>query len=402
MIKIISNITDKVSVRMKNVFIIGSKGIPANYGGYETFVENLTKRKITKDIFYHVACLAKDNNETIYNDARCFDVKVPNLGPAKAVIYDVFAIKHILKYIKANNIKEATLLILACRIGIVFRRYVKKLHKAGVRVIINPDGHEWKRSKWPWIVKKYWKFSEKKMVKYADRIICDSVNIEKYIQSEYAKYKPNTCYVSYGAEVPKLTPTTKKAIEWFDKFSINPNEYYLVVGRFVPENNYELMIRDFMKSNTKKDLVIITNKNESLYNKLLKKTHFDKDSRIKFVGTVYDADLLNQIRTNAFAYIHGHSVGGTNPSLLEALATTKLSILFDVSFNKEVGADAAFYFDATDNTLDKVIKEVEKLDNKSIQAYGIKAKDTIINRFSWDFICKGYERELYEQENYIG
>ena len=109
-------------------------------------------------------------------------------------------------------------------------------------------------------------------------------------------------------------------MNWLTEKGLTPNEYYLVVGRFVPENNVETIIREFMASDTTKDLAIITTENPKLYAELEEKLHFSADPRIKFVGTVYDQELLKKIRENAWAYIHGHQVGGTNPSLLEALA----------------------------------------------------------------------------------
>ena len=113
----------------------------------------------------------------------------------------------------------------------------------------------------------------------------------------------------------------------------------------MPENNYETMIAEFMKSTTSKKLVIITNiEKNKFYERLKQKTEFYKDERIKFVGTVYNKDLLKEIRKNAYGYLHGHEVGGTNPSLLEALATTNLNLLLDVGFNREVAMDGALYF----------------------------------------------------------
>ena len=131
---------------MKNVFIVGCKGIPAQYGGYETFVEQLTYNQIDNNIKYHVACMSNNFEEFEHNGARCFNVKVPNIGPAKAVYYDVKALKEIIKYIKKNNIEKGIVYVLACRIGPFFNKYVKKLHKLGFKVYVNPDGHEWKRA----------------------------------------------------------------------------------------------------------------------------------------------------------------------------------------------------------------------------------------------------------------
>ena len=128
-----------------NIFIIGSKGIPAKYGGFETFVEVLTKKRKNRKLKYHVACLSKDKKEFEYNSARCFNIKVPNIGPAKAVYYDVVALKSSIKYIKENNIKNAIVYILACRIGPFIGHYKKILRKLGAKLYVNPDGHEWKR-----------------------------------------------------------------------------------------------------------------------------------------------------------------------------------------------------------------------------------------------------------------
>lgn len=166
---------------MKNVFIVGSKGIPANYGGFETFVENLTKHKISNEIKYHVACLSDKKEEFEYNGARCFKVAVPNLGPAKAVYYDIAALKEVYSYVIENNIEDAIVYILACRIGPFLRKYVKLFHEKNIKVFVNPDGNEFKRSKWNWVIKQYWKLSERLMIKNVDYVICDSQNIEKYI-----------------------------------------------------------------------------------------------------------------------------------------------------------------------------------------------------------------------------
>ena len=330
---------------MKNVFIIGSKGIPAKYGGFETFVEKLTENKKSKKIKYHVACIGENNEEFKHNDARCFKVNVPDIGPAKAVLYDLYALKQVINYIRTNNLKGSIVYILACRIGPFINYYKKQLHKLDCLLYVNPDGHEWKRAKWNAFIKKYWKLSERLMIKNCDLAICDSMGIENYIKETYKKYKPNTTYIAYGANIDDNSKIDEKKLnDWYKINKLEKNNYYLIVGRFVPENNFEIMIREFMNSNSKRDLVIITNlENNKYYDNLKKNTDFEKDTRIKFVGTVYDQELLKAIRINAFAYIHGHSVGGTNPSLLEAMATTNINLLLNVDFNIEVGDSTAIY-----------------------------------------------------------
>lgn len=379
---------------MRNVFIIGSKGIPAKYGGFETFVEKLTEKQQSKNIKYHVACMAKDREEFIHNGARCFNVNVPNIGPAKAVYYDIKALKECIKYIKINNIEEPIIYILACRIGPFVNYYKKQLKKLGGTLFVNPDGHEWKRGKWNWAIKKYWKLSERLMVKHADLLVCDSKNIEKYIKEDYKKYNPKTTFIAYGAdtEKSKLSDNDPKLLEWYEEKNVKEKEYYLVVGRFVPENNYETMITEFMKSNTKKDFVLITNvEKNKFYEKLKQKTGFDKDKRIKFVGTVYDQELLKKIRENAFGYFHGHEVGGTNPSLLEALATTDLNILLDVGFNREVGEDGALYFSKSSGNLASLINDLDECKNNDRFVLSETSKRIIETRYHWNLIIESYE-----------
>ena len=380
----------------KHIFIIGSNGIPANYGGFETFVENLTAKKIDKNIKYHVACLGKDNTEFEYNNARCFNVKVPNIGPAKAIYYDLVALERAVRYIKKNKIKNnVTIYLLGSTIGAFMSLFKNRIKKLNAKLFVNPDGCEWKRDKWNYFVKKYLKYSEKVMVKYADLIICDSINIEKYIKEEYEKYKPNTTFIAYGSEIEEneKEESKEKLENWYKDKNVKKDNYYLIVGRFVPENNYETMIKEFMKSTINKDLVIITDVTKNkFYEELKEKTNFDKDKRIKFVGTVYDTNLLKQIRKNAYGYIHGHEVGGTNPSLLEALATTKLNLLLGVNFNKEVAQDSAMYWVKKEGSLKELLIKLENISNEEIEKYGIKAKERIKEEYSWQKIVNQYEK----------
>lgn len=380
---------------VKNVFIIGSKGIPANYGGFETFVEILTLKKKNKNIKYHVACMAKDNKEFEHNNARCFNVKVPNIGPAKAVYYDLTAFKKVIKYIKTNNIKNAIIYVLACRIGPFMWYYKKQTKKIGAKLYVNPDGHEWMRAKWNRFIKKYWKLSEKLMVKYADLLICDSLHIEEYIKEDYKQYNPNTTFIAYGSDTKRSTLEDKneKLVNWYNEKVLEKNSYYLIVGRFVPENNYETMIREFMSSNTKKSLAIITNvEKNKFYNELQEKLNFENDNRIKFVGTVYDSELLKKIRENAYGYLHGHEVGGTNPSLLEALGSTKLNLLLDVGFNKEVGQDGALYWNKENKNLANLIDKCDEISYGKILDLDKKSNQRIEEEYSWEKIIEKYEK----------
>ncbi len=378
----------------QQVFIIGSKGIPAAYGGFETFVEKLTAYKVSEKIRYHVSCISNSFIRFEYNYAKCFTIKVPNIGAAKAIIYDVMALNACIKYCnKRPVIKNPIFYVLACRIGPFMGYFKKRIDKINGVLYVNPDGHEWKRAKWPIFVKKYWKFSEAGMVKHADLLICDSKNIEKYIQNTYKRYQPQTTFIAYGCD---MTPSTlendnNKFTDWMRQNKLNKKEYYLVVGRFVPENSFEIMIREFMKSTSERDFVIVTKVDERFLKKLETKLHFEKDPRIKFVGTVYDQDLLKKIREMAYAYCHGHTVGGTNPSLIEALGSTDLNLLINVKFNREVAEDCALYWTQEEGNLASLINSVDGMSQIEIEKFGKRAKKRIANEYTWQKIINQYE-----------
>lgn len=394
----------------QHVYIIGSKGIPAKYGGFETFVEKLTENQKSENIKYHIACMEENSAKSNitgkhfeHNDADCFNIPVPSIGPAKAIYYDIKSLNYAIQLATQNKDKNPIFYVLACRIGPFISQLKKKVDNIGGKLFVNPDGHEWLREKWSYPVRKYWKYSEMLMVKYSDLLVCDSTNIEEYIHNEYEKFTPKTKYIAYGTDMQSTTlkPSNSIVKEWYRNKEIKENEYYLVVGRFVPENNYEIMIREFMKSKTKKSFVLITNVEQNkFYEKLENETNFSKDSRIKFVGTVYNQDFLKYIRQNAFAYFHGHEVGGTNPSLLESLYYTNVNLLLDVKFNREVAVDSAFYWKKTKNSLSELINKIDNIDKIDRQMIGEKSSSRVKENYNWKKIVEEYET-LFNVGEYI-
>ena len=403
---------------VQHVFLIGAKSLGV-YGGYETFINKLTEyHQYNTRLKYHVACkkngsgsmdpaktdgaVITSDHTFIYHNAECFQIHIPpHIGPAQAIYYDVKALGKSIKIIKEQSIKHPIVYIMACRIGPFMKHYYKEIHKLGGKLYLNPDGHEWIRAKWSVPIRKYWKVSEQMMVRWSDLVICDSVTIEKYIHECYDRKgidgrNPKTTFIAYGAETRKstLADDDPKLLKWYQNNGLTAGKYYLAVGRFVPENNYETMIREFMKSHSTKDFAIITNVNNKFLDELEIKLHFKADKRIKFVGTVYDQELLMRIRENAYGYFHGHEVGGTNPSLLEALGSTELNLLLDVGFNREVAENVAVYWDKKENDLAALIDKIDKISNKKRAEYGQKAKQRIQNAYSWKYICDQYLEEF--------
>ena len=380
---------------MQHVFIIGSRGLPAQYGGFETFVDQLVSHQVSSDIQYHVACLSNDQayQHFDYKGVDCFTIKAPKLGPARVIAYDMMAISYALKVIKKKGITQPIFYVLGNTIGAFVAPFARKIHKMGGKFYINPDGLEWKRAKWAKPIQAYLKYSEKIMTRHADLVISDNPGIESYIKEAYPWSK--TTYIAYGTDLSptSLTSQDRKVREFYQKWQTQEKNYYLILGRFVPENNYETAIREFMTSSTKRDLVIICNQEGNPYfEELRARTGFDQDPRVKFVGTVYDQDLLKYIRKEAFAYIHGHEVGGTNPGLLEALAQTDLNLVLGVSFNQTVAKDSAHYWTKETGNLVHLIDRVDSLED--VSEWGQRAKANMKQNFTWEKIVGEYE-ELF-------
>ncbi len=375
---------------MKHVFIIGARGYHAKYGGWETFVSNLVDYYDDKRTVFHIS-MYTDNKllkeEKIGDNIIVNPVYVGVKGSAKMFLYTVKAFKYYIKYVEEKNIDNPYFYILGLKLFNYLKLKRRKIKKLGINIIVNPDGLEWMRSKWSYPIKKFFLMSEKLMLNYSDQIVCDSLGIEEYVLKKYPNLKGKTTYIAYGYEEVDLKKVNQNKI--MNEYNIKKNDYLLIVGRCVPENNYELIIGDFMKSKINKNLVIISNLSSTDYSKKLKEIA-EGDKRIIFIDGVYDKEKLAIIRKNAFAYIHGHSVGGTNPSLIESLSLTDLNILYDVCFNRYAGEDSCLYF-KEEGSLTELLDDEKELENQK-KLLGPKAKKRVKENFTWKIITDKYKK----------
>ena len=374
---------------MKHIFIIGARGYKARYGGWETFVTKLVDNYSDEEVIFHISGLSEKESrlENKINDNIITDeFYIKQNGGLKMLLCTIKAFKYYLKYIKKNNIDKAYIYVLGLKLGPLLKLYKNKIKRLNITTLVNPDGLEHERSKWSYPVKKFFLLSEKWMLFNCDIIVCDAKGIKKYIDLKYPSLRKKTIYIAYGTDKIDLSCVNEEEV--LKEYNLKKNDYILMVGRFVPENNYELVINEFMKSNINKKLVIISNLSSSNYYKeVTMKTNCQNDDRIQFINGVYDEKKLSTIRKNAFAYIHGHSVGGTNPSLLEALSLTNLNILYDVNFNKDVGKDSCVYF-KNEGSLTKILDNIKDYDRKKL---GKEAKKIIEENFTWDIIVNKYK-----------
>ncbi len=384
---------------MKSVFIIGSRGYKAKYGGWETFVTNLVDNYKDKNTKFYISEYTNDKNKSVYkvnDNIIIFPIYVSNFRSATMFIYTIKAFKYCYKYIKDNNINNSFLYVLGLKLFIYLMLYKKRLCKLNIVTLVNPDGLEHLRSKWSYPVKKFFLISERLMLNNCDVIVCDAKGIKNYVINKYPGLKDKTTYIAYGFNKINLDNIKEKEI--LKKYNLSSFNYCLLVGRCVPENNYELIINDYINSKIDKDLIIISNiSGSNYYNELINKTDCLSDKRIHFIDGVYDPIELAVIRKNAYLYIHRHSVGGTNPSLIEALSLTDVNVLYDVCFNRDVGLDSCLYF-KNNNDLTNILNNNKKIDNDR-KKMGDKAKKIVNDNFTWDIIVNKYKK-LLKKVNY--
>ena len=351
----------------KRVAIIGTNGIPANYGGFETLVEYLAEF-LTDDFNITVYCSSKfqDNKLNSYKGAELRYINL-NANGWQSVFFDFFSLMHTYK-------KFDKVLILGCSGGIfqpLFRSYKHKF-------IMNLGGLDWRRSKWNYLTRKYLKLSERLAIKYSGIIISDNEGIKEYIADEYGV---NSCVIAYGGDqVFNVEPTQKD----FNNYSFLGKRYAFTVARIQPDNNIEMLCNSFSESSLF-PLVIIGNWNNSHYGQEIKKTYKNK-SNIILLDAIYNQRELNLIRSNCFIYLHGHSAGGTNPALVEAMSLGLPIFAFDNNFNKYTTDNQATYFSSSESLQDELL-------TISIEALKQNASDMIKiakSKYSWKEVSKEY------------
>lgn len=388
----------KVSDANINVFIIGLRGYTQDYGGWESFAHGLLDNWVDNSIhFYAFEKVNDEKKEEIVevNNVTCIRVCETEEGSSAMMKYDRRCTDLACEFTKLYNIKNPILYHLGVRIGPYLWLKRKQIKKLGINMIENPAGAECRRTKWNKLVQVYLFISAIMMAKSTDYMVCDNEGIRQLYKKILIGKKPRLECIAYGVEEADKVDNTmpEKVKVFFDKWHIQRDQYYLILGRYVPENNYEMMIKGFMKSDTKRKLLIITNYKEELekfHEYILSTTNFLNDDRIIMAGTLYDKEILSYIRQYAHGYIHGHSVGGTNPGLLEAMSETDVNLLYDVSFNRFIGKNAALYFSDTQELV-RLIHKVDFMPEKEKKMYGIKARAIMKREYSWEKIVDEYD-----------
>lgn len=350
---------------VKTVAIIGANGVPASYGGWDQLLEAFSK--VTDDsVHFVIFCTYKtnQNHRTIYNNAT---IEVVNLDANgwQSIPYDIISLY------RAYRTTDVTVMLgtSGCIALPLFRLL-------GQKVILNIDGAEWRRGKWGFFVKTFLKISEYLGVKNATTVISDNVIISSYVEKNYS-ITPET--ISYGADHIKCDETRND----YRAHNLDNGSYFFKVCRIVPENNLDLILNTFSKTDS--HLILVGNFDHSDYGIGLRKK-FGSYKNIHLLDPIYDQETLNAYRANAGVYIHGHSVGGTNPSLIEAMYLGLNIFSFDVNYNRETTNELASFFKSEE----ELLRLISLFQEGSIADYGKEAQKFARANYTWGKIMDQY------------
>lgn len=365
------------SNRPLRIAILGTRGIPAQYGGFETFAEHLSVALVEHGFDVTVYAEARPGqgpSETKHHGVTVLSVPVPRWGPASVIGYDLrclwrarrgFDVVYMLGY------------------GAAFACWVPRLY--GTRVWINLDGLEWARTKWHAPVRLYLRVMEWAATRTASRLIADAQAIARRVQRVYPRAAPCSC-VAYGAPVVRSAPDAAV----LQAFGLAGGAYFLVVARIEPENHVDEIVQGHQRYRAQGGtlpLVVVGDVNRST--RYGRQVAARGELGVVWAGPVYDRQRLQSLRLGARAYLHGHSVGGTNPSLLEALGCGSPVVAHRNEFNEEVLGELGWYFTAPEELADH-LRAFQHQDLSQRDRHGEAARARIQQRYTWAAVVQSY------------
>ncbi|MDL4772333.1 DUF1972 domain-containing protein [Actinomadura xylanilytica] len=353
--------------------MVGTRGVPARYGGFETAVEEIGKRLAAAGHEVTVYCRGERHPEPEYLGMKLVHLPAVKKKVAETLSHTGLSVLH-----AARRRPDVALVFNAANSPLL-----PVLRTLRVPVATHVDGLEWKRTKWSGTGRRYYRAAESLSVRWSDALIADAVGIQDYYRERFAA---ESVFIAYGAPILHETDTAKLAEAGYE-----PGGFHLVVARFEPENHVHVAVEGYRRSGATKPLVVVGSAPYAdAYTAEVKELAGD-DPRITFLGGVWDQDLLDALYAGALTYLHGHSVGGTNPSLLRAMGAGASVVAYDVNFNREVlGVEAGrFFSDAA-----SLAAEVEAAEAAPGEAAdrGAAARKRAAERYVWDDVAASYER----------
>ncbi|WP_395065456.1 DUF1972 domain-containing protein [Flavobacterium sp.] len=357
------------------IAILGTRGIPNYYGGFEQFAEFFSVYLVEKG--HEVYCYNSHNHkfqEKTFHGVNIIHQHDPEYkyGTFGQFIYDYNCIMD-------SRTRDFDIIL---QLGYTSNSVWYFLLPKKPIIITNMDGLEWKRTKYSRPVQQFLKFAERLAAISSDYLVSDSLGIEKFLKERYQK---ESTYIAYGAY--PFTNCNEKTIA---QYGVEKDNYNMIMARFEPENNLDMVLEGVAMSDDKMTILVI-GKHDTKYGEYLK-TKYNDHQNIKFLGGIYNLDHLNNLRYYSKLYFHGHSVGGTNPSLLEAMASNALIAAHNNDFNKGILKENGFYF-SSPSEVKNLLKSIKKSDNLQLIQNNF---DAIVNDFNWEKI-NGQYLQLFEE-----
>ena len=356
-------------MQARMVAVVGTVGLPANYGGFETLVENLVRYHDDKDLVdvVTVYCSSKSYSEKkdFYLSAKLKYISL-NANGSQSIPYDILSL---FSAIWARN----DIVLLLGVSGAVALPLIRLFSSA--KIITNIDGIEWRRQKWQGLAKWFLRLSEKMAVRFSHEVIADNGAIADYVKESYGV---DSHVIAYGGD-------HAVAIESVSVLDLKlPNEYTFSVCRIEPENNIEMIVDAFseLKSHS---LVMVGNWSNSEYGRAIC-DRFSACENLYLLDPIYDLGKLRMLRSQAFLYVHGHSAGGTNPSLVEAMHFGIPILAFDCDFNRSTTADKALFFNSSSSLKDGILSMSPELSGR----VGSDMLDLARERYTWGVVAEQY------------
>ncbi len=354
------------------IALVGTRGAPGRYGGFETAVEEVGSRLAARGYDVVVYCRNPGQTITEYAGMRLVNLPAWRHKHFETLSHTALSALHLLRH--------------RVDVAIVFNAanapFIPVIRAARIPVALHVDGLEWQRAKWGRNGQRYYKFNERFGARVANELIADAVGIQEYYR---ATYDADSVFIPYGAPILRDVSDDRLA-----ELRLTRRGYHLVVARLEPENNVHVALAGYASSAATLPLVIVGSvRYPGEYVAGLQRKAA-ADSRISMVGGVYDDELLNQLYTNAASYLHGHSVGGTNPSLLRAMGAAAPVLAWDVNFNREVLADTGVFWSTRDDVASAVELVESNLDSAGER--GLLGQERAAERYRWDAVADSYEQ----------
>ncbi|BBE22138.1 glycosyl transferase [Arthrobacter sp. MN05-02] len=358
------------------IALVGTRGVPARYGGFETCVEEVGQRLAARGHDVVVYCRSSDGTRPAENEYKGMTlVHLPALK------------RRSLETLSHTGLSAGHLFVRRADVAVVFNAanspWLPVLRAAGIPVATHVDGLEWKRAKWGPLGKRYYRVAESLAVRWSDALIADAAGIQDYYRQEFGV---DSTYLAYGAPILEGGASHRLA-----ELGLTPGGYHLVVARFEPENHVHVIVEGYVRSKAELPLIVVGSAPYS--DGYTQHVTSLGDERVRFIGGVWDQELLDQLYANARIYWHGHSVGGTNPSLLRAMGAGVATNAFDVNFNREVlGANGEYFADAA--AIPAQVHAAEASASDTV----LRGKKSQVDAlaYDWDRVAEGYERLCLE------